>query len=203
MLEAVRCASPRVNRPIRHLFLFIGAEPKGAWLSGCVELDPKGFVYTGESSADDGRQLLETVAAPCLPSVMSDRARSSASQQQSARARKSSRCCMASWQRRGRKIRMPPFMGEAPDNTSRRAIRGRKRSRLISTFRLPSLCECCIFVRCPRINRCLTGRFWHYPERVSRRIRSVRSLRYKRPAGGGRGASVARPSLTHNRSLFH
>ena len=29
------------------LFLFIGADPNTAWLSGCVELDPKGFVLTG------------------------------------------------------------------------------------------------------------------------------------------------------------
>lgn len=30
------------------LFLFIGADPKTDWLSGCIELDPKGFVLTGE-----------------------------------------------------------------------------------------------------------------------------------------------------------
>jgi hypothetical protein len=38
--------------------------------------------------------------------------------------------------------------------------------------------------------------FWHYPESVSRRIKSVRSLRYKRTAGGRPGASVERPDLT-------
>jgi len=62
MLEAVRwrlASGEETLRPIRHLFLFIGAEPNGAWLTGCVKLDPKGFVLTGESAAS-GRQLLET-----------------------------------------------------------------------------------------------------------------------------------------------
>ena len=33
--------------PLRHLFLFIGAEPNASWLNGCVEVDSKGFVLTG------------------------------------------------------------------------------------------------------------------------------------------------------------
>jgi thioredoxin reductase (NADPH) len=32
---------------IRHLFLFIGADPNTGWLKGCVDLDAKGFVATG------------------------------------------------------------------------------------------------------------------------------------------------------------
>ena len=32
---------------LRHLFLFIGADPNTGWLKGCVDLDPKGFVATG------------------------------------------------------------------------------------------------------------------------------------------------------------
>ena len=62
MLEAVRwrlASGGEVRRPIRHLFLFIGAEPNSDWLSGCVKLDPKGFVLTGESCSAE-RQLLET-----------------------------------------------------------------------------------------------------------------------------------------------
>lgn len=62
MLEAVRCrlaSGEEARRPIRHLFLFIGADPNSDWLSGCVTLDPKGFVLTGESCATE-RQLLET-----------------------------------------------------------------------------------------------------------------------------------------------
>ena len=49
-----------VRRPIRHLFLFIGAEPNASWLSGCgVALDGHGFVLTG-SDAAAGRHPLET-----------------------------------------------------------------------------------------------------------------------------------------------
>jgi thioredoxin reductase (NADPH) len=47
-------------RPIRHLFLFMGADPNTSWLSGSgVVLDPKGFVRTGADVAS-GRQALET-----------------------------------------------------------------------------------------------------------------------------------------------
>ena len=34
-------------RAIRHLFVFIGADPNARWLAGCVETDDKGFVLTG------------------------------------------------------------------------------------------------------------------------------------------------------------
>src|SRR5271163_2329198 len=52
VLEAIRCRSRRsgeeIRRAIRHLFLFIGAEPNTDWLSGSgVTLDDKGFVHTG------------------------------------------------------------------------------------------------------------------------------------------------------------
>jgi thioredoxin reductase (NADPH) len=50
-LEAICCHSRRgeeVRRAIRHLFLFIGADPNTDWLSGSgVTLDDKGFVRTG------------------------------------------------------------------------------------------------------------------------------------------------------------
>ncbi len=39
----------RDTRPLRHLFLFIGADPNTDWLRDCVETDPKGFVITGRS----------------------------------------------------------------------------------------------------------------------------------------------------------
>jgi thioredoxin reductase (NADPH) len=35
---------------LRHLFLFIGADPNTAWLEGCVEMDEKGFLVTGRES---------------------------------------------------------------------------------------------------------------------------------------------------------
>ncbi|HVO48526.1 MAG TPA: FAD-dependent oxidoreductase [Steroidobacteraceae bacterium] len=36
--------------PMRHLFMFIGAEPNTAWLDGCLALDSKGYVLTGDSA---------------------------------------------------------------------------------------------------------------------------------------------------------
>ena len=48
------------RRDIRHLFLFIGAQPNTDWLSDCeVGTDPKGFVRTG-IAAGPGRGELET-----------------------------------------------------------------------------------------------------------------------------------------------
>jgi thioredoxin reductase (NADPH) len=64
ILEAVRWRlgtnGQEVRRPIRHLFLFIGAEPNTDWLAGSgVALDAKGFVLTGEDAGHD-RHPLET-----------------------------------------------------------------------------------------------------------------------------------------------
>jgi thioredoxin reductase (NADPH) len=45
--------------PLRHLFLFCGAEPNADWLNGCVSLDAKGFVLTGaKCEGRDGRPVL-------------------------------------------------------------------------------------------------------------------------------------------------
>jgi thioredoxin reductase (NADPH) len=62
-LEAVHWRGPsgeETRRLMRHLFLFIGADPNTYWLKGSgVALDPKGFVLTG--SETDGRsRSLET-----------------------------------------------------------------------------------------------------------------------------------------------
>lgn len=43
------------RRALRHLFLFIGADPNAEWLAGYVETNDKGFVVTGK-----GAQPLET-----------------------------------------------------------------------------------------------------------------------------------------------
>src|SRR5271169_5389859 len=64
ILEAVRWRlgtnGQEVRRPIRHLFLFVGAEPNTNWLAGSgVVLDAKGFVLTGEDAGHD-RHPLET-----------------------------------------------------------------------------------------------------------------------------------------------
>jgi thioredoxin reductase (NADPH) len=63
MLDAIRWRvrpGEEMRRPVRHLFLFIGADPNTDWLSGSgVALDPKGFVLTGKE-ADGASRLLET-----------------------------------------------------------------------------------------------------------------------------------------------
>ena len=62
MLEAIRwrCrgATEEIRRPIRHLFLFIGAAPNTDWLAGSgVALDARGFVLTGAELGGDRRPL--------------------------------------------------------------------------------------------------------------------------------------------------
>jgi thioredoxin reductase (NADPH) len=63
MLEAI-CwcgkSGAETRRAIRHLFLFIGADPNTDWLAGAgVALDAKGFILTGADVAG-GRRPLET-----------------------------------------------------------------------------------------------------------------------------------------------
>jgi len=65
MLQEIRwrqgAAGEEVRRPIRHLFLFIGADPNTNWLSGSgVAVDAKGFVSTGADAASDRRPLETT-----------------------------------------------------------------------------------------------------------------------------------------------
>jgi thioredoxin reductase (NADPH) len=62
MLEAVRWrrvgSDEEVRRPVRHLFLFIGADPNTDWLAGSgVMLDPRDFVLTGADAGADRRSL--------------------------------------------------------------------------------------------------------------------------------------------------
>jgi thioredoxin reductase (NADPH) len=69
MLSAVRWrganGSEETRRSIRHVFLFIGADPNTAWLSGSgVAVDTKGFVLTGAETGAN-RRPLET----CRPGV--------------------------------------------------------------------------------------------------------------------------------------
>lgn len=55
-----------VRQPLRHLFLFIGADPNAAWTRGCVATDAGGFILTGRDIPEGIRdpanppQLLET-----------------------------------------------------------------------------------------------------------------------------------------------
>ncbi|CAG9165372.1 FAD-dependent oxidoreductase [Cupriavidus respiraculi] len=59
-LESVRCHSETpghvpASLPVRHVFLFIGADPNTEWLRTCnVRVDAKGFVLTGETTGEAG-----------------------------------------------------------------------------------------------------------------------------------------------------
>ena len=60
-LERVRwrnnVTGEEAEKPIRHIFLFIGAEPATAWLSDSgVALDTKNFILTGSDVAPDARR---------------------------------------------------------------------------------------------------------------------------------------------------
>lgn len=46
----------KVQVPAAALFIFIGAEPRTAWLDGIVERDPRGFVLTGPDLMRDGKR---------------------------------------------------------------------------------------------------------------------------------------------------
>ena len=63
MLGAVRWRVPsgqETRKPLRHLFLFIGADPNTGWLKNSgIRLDRNGFVLTG-AEADARSGLLET-----------------------------------------------------------------------------------------------------------------------------------------------
>ena len=57
-----RRGEAETRRPVRHLFLFIGADPNTDWLGGSgLRLDPSGFILTG-SEARTGALPLETAA---------------------------------------------------------------------------------------------------------------------------------------------
>jgi thioredoxin reductase (NADPH) len=51
----VRWQGPQgeVEEPIRHLFLFIGADPATGWLDGCGVARERGFVATGDALPPD------------------------------------------------------------------------------------------------------------------------------------------------------
>ena len=54
-LERVRWRGPEgeVEELIRHLFLFIGADPASGWLDGCGVERERGFVATGDTIPSD------------------------------------------------------------------------------------------------------------------------------------------------------
>lgn len=61
-------AGPVHTCPLRHLFLFVGADPNTAWLNRCVSLDRKGFVLVGADCARDGSRAILPLET-CRPGV--------------------------------------------------------------------------------------------------------------------------------------
>ncbi len=55
--------------PVRHVFMFIGAEPNTAWLNGCLALDEKGYVLTGRRSENDTSAPVHLPLQTSLPRV--------------------------------------------------------------------------------------------------------------------------------------
>jgi thioredoxin reductase (NADPH) len=58
------------ERPIGHVFLFVGAEPETGWLEGCgVALDSHGFVLTGQPTAGRAAGHLPASLDSSVPGV--------------------------------------------------------------------------------------------------------------------------------------
>jgi thioredoxin reductase (NADPH) len=55
-----RASGTTKRRALRHVFLFVGADPNTAWLEGCLAMDDKGFVQTGAAASDRTALPLET-----------------------------------------------------------------------------------------------------------------------------------------------
>ena len=59
-----------VERPIRHVFVFVGADPETQWLSGCgVRLDPHGFVLTGQATPEQNPDCAPAALESSVPGV--------------------------------------------------------------------------------------------------------------------------------------
>lgn len=60
-LEAVafrdRSGAKPLRLSLRHLFLFIGADPNADWAQSCVETDAKGFIVTGQGTQSLGTSV--------------------------------------------------------------------------------------------------------------------------------------------------
>jgi thioredoxin reductase (NADPH) len=54
---------------IRHVFMFIGAEPNTAWLNGCLALDEKGYILTGPRSENGPTAQAHLPLQTSLPRV--------------------------------------------------------------------------------------------------------------------------------------
>lgn len=58
------------ERPIRHVFVFVGADPETQWLEGCgVRLDPHGFVLTGQATPRRNPDRVPAALESSVPGV--------------------------------------------------------------------------------------------------------------------------------------
>jgi thioredoxin reductase (NADPH) len=101
--------------PLRHLFLFIGADPNAAWLATRAAVDAKGFVLTGLDFADGagaarGAALPLETGPACSRSAMSARVRPNGWRRRSAKA-------PPSWRRSIRRSRSNANMRLMNDGT--------------------------------------------------------------------------------------
>jgi thioredoxin reductase (NADPH) len=55
--------------PVRHVFMFIGAEPNTGWLNGCLALDSKGYILTGPLSENSEAVQANLPLQTSLPRV--------------------------------------------------------------------------------------------------------------------------------------
>jgi thioredoxin reductase (NADPH) len=58
-----RASGAMARLPLRHVFLFVGADPNAEWLSGCVSVDKAGFIPTGRPESTGPKRS----ARPVLP----------------------------------------------------------------------------------------------------------------------------------------
>jgi len=58
------------ERPIRHVFLFVGADPETHWLEGCgVAFDTHGFILTGNAAAGGAAGHVSAPLESSVPGV--------------------------------------------------------------------------------------------------------------------------------------
>jgi len=70
-LERVRWRGPagEAEEPLRHLFLFIGAEPATDWLEHCGVMLDRGFIATGDSLPRNGQKRAPAPLETSIPGV--------------------------------------------------------------------------------------------------------------------------------------